>query len=420
MSYITLLLLTAPVLFMARRILSLYAVCQPNQVLVFYGRRRPQQGQDDRQIGYRLIKGGGSLCLPFVESVESMDLGNIIIDLKVNRALSKGGIRLTVEAVANVKVASREPIIHNAVERLLGRSIKEIKDLAQITLESNLRGILAMLTPEEVNSDREAFSRAILEEALDDLHVLGLDLDGVQITNISDDVNYLDSIGRPQQVALLRDSRIAEAEARARSRINEAENEKDTALVRIDRDIAIARVEADRRIQEAITRQTAQVAEAQADIGAIIARVEAELPMQTERIGQMQHQLQADVVAPAEAACQRAVAEARGAAAAILEDGQARADGMRELVRSLLAAGPDAQQIYLLQRLEPLLVSLRSAVPPIEVDQLQVIGQGADGKTSIATLLAEAKAATGLDLGRWLPSANGDGKVNLPLPDGLS
>ena len=92
------------------------------------------------------------------------------------------------------------------------------------------------------------------------LHVLGLDLDGVQITHIIDDVNYLDSIGRAQQVALLCDSRIAEAQAEA---------------------------------------------EAQADIGAISAREAAELPMQTEWIGQMHHQLQADVVAPAEAACHR-------------------------------------------------------------------------------------------------------------------
>ena len=388
---------------------SWYAVCQPNQVLVVYGLRGRRRGEE-RMIGYRLLKGGSSFVLPLVEQVTAMDLGNLIIPLAVRHALTRGGIRLSVEAVANVKVASREPAVHAAVERLLGKSTEEIKALAQVTLESNLRGVLATLTPEQVNADREAFALAMLAEAEDDLARLGLDLDSLQITAITDGVRFLDALGRRQQVELLRQSRIAEAEARALARIEEAEQGKVTELVRIARDEAIARAEADRRIREAVTREAALVAEAEAQIAGDLARVEAELPLQAERIQLVAHQLQADVVAPAEAACMGAMAAAKGQAASMLEQGRAQADGLQHLVRSWQQAGPDARTLYLTQRLQPLLAQLRGAVPPLKVEELRLIGEEPGHAPSLATVLAQVKAATGLDPLRWL-GANGPPQV---------
>jgi flotillin len=381
---------------------SWYAVCQPNQVLVLYGLRSRRQRGDDRLIGYRLLKGGSSFVFPLVEEVSAMDVGNLIIRLEVRNALTRGGIRISVEAVANVKVASREPAIHAAVERLLGKSNEQIKALAQVTLESNLRGVLATLTPEQVNADREAFALAMLAEAEDDLQRLGLDLDSLQITAITDDARFLDSLGRPQQVMLLRQSRIAEAEARALARIQEAEQGQVTELVRLRRDEAIARVEAERRIRDAVTRETALVAEAEAQVAGERARVEAELPMQAERIAMVANQLQADVVAPAEAECARAVAIAKGEAAAVLEEGAARAEGLSALVASWRQAGPDARAVYLTQRLPTLLPVLRGAVPPLRVKALRLIGEGANPAPALPTLLAQVQAATGFDAARWL------------------
>lgn len=380
---------------------SWYAVCQPNQVLIVYGQRGWRRGEE-RTIGYRLLKGGSTFVLPLVEQVAAMDLGNLIIPLAVRQALTRGGIRLSVEAVANVKVASREPAIHAAVERLLGQSTEEIKALAQVTLESNLRGVLATLTPEQVNADREAFALAMLAEAEEDLARLGLDLDSLQITSITDGVGFLDALGRRQQVDLLRQSRIAEAEARALARIEEAEQSKVTELVRIARDEAIARAEADRRIREAVTREAALVAEAEAVVAGELARVEAELPLQAERIQLVSHQLQADVVAPAEAECLGAMAAAKGQAATILEQGRAQADGLQHLVASWQQAGPDARTLYLTQRLQPLLAQLRGAVPPLNVEELRLIGEDPAQAPSLATLLAQVKAATGFDPARWL------------------
>lgn len=376
---------------------NLYYICQPNEVLIFAGSSR--QLPNDRKVGYRLVKGGSSVRVPLLERALRMDLSNMIIELRVSNAYSKGGIPLTVEGVANIKVAGEEPAIHNAIERLLGKSRQQIEQMAKDTLEGNLRGVLASLTPEQVNEDKIAFAKSLLDEAEDDLEKLGLVLDTLQIQNISDDVRYLDSIGRKQQADLLRDARIAEAEAQAESKIQTAENDKITALSRLDRDMGIATAEAERRIKDTLTNRDAVVAEALAEIASELARIQAEVPVQQERIKQVEQRLQADVIAPAEAECKQAISQAKGNAAQILEDGKARAEGTLRLAESWRQAGPYARDIFLLQRLETLLQTLTGAVPDVTVQNVTVVdAQGGSSATKLASFIEQLRQTTGIDL----------------------
>jgi flotillin len=374
---------------------NLYYICQPNEVLIFAG---GQQVSRDRTMGYRLVKGGSSLRTPLLERVMRMDLTNMIIELKVSNAYSKGGIPLKVEGVANIKIAGEEPAIHNAIERLLGKSRQEIEAIAKETLEGNLRGVLASLTPEQVNEDKIAFARSLLDEAEEDLEKLGLILDTLQIQNISDEVRYLDSIGRKQQAELQRDARIAEAQAQSESAIQTAENEKITAIRRIDRDTGIAEAEAERRLQDALTQRPAVIAEAEAAIAAELARIQAEIPVQQERIKQVTQQLKADIIAPADAECKKAIAEAQGQAYRITETGKAQAEGIKKLAESWAAAGANARDIFLLQKLEPLLKTLSAAVPEVEVQKVTLVNSQNNSAAKTATLLEQLRQTTGLDI----------------------
>ena len=398
---------------------NLYYICQPNEVLIFAGSTR-RVGQ--KRVGYRLVKGGSSLRTPLLERAMRMDLTNMIIELRVTNAYSKGGIPLKVEGVANLKIAGEEPAIHNAIERLLGKNRKDIERIAKETLEGNLRGVLASLTPEQVNEDKIAFAKSLLDEAEEDLEKLGLVLDTLQIQNISDDVRYLDSIGRKQQAELQRDARIAEAQAQAASAVKTAENEKITAVRRIDRDTGIAEAEAERRIQDAITKRAAVVAEAEAEIAAELARIQAELPVQQERIKQVTQQLKADVIAPAEARCKRAVAEAQGEASRIIEDGKAQAEGTRKLADSWKTAGESARDIFLLQKLEVLLKTLTATVPDVAVRNVTVIdAQQNSTATQAVSFLEQLKHTTGLDLAGVVDRFNrGTDETLTDLPNLLS
>ena len=376
---------------------QLYYICQPSEVLIFAGlRRRTGSGQT---VGYRTVRGGSALRIPVLEEVMRLDLSNMIIDLRVENAYSKGGIPLNVSGVANIKISGDEPGIHNAIERLIGKSQDEIRHIAKETLEGNLRGVMSSLTPEQLNEDKVTFARTLLEEAEDDLQRLGLVLDTLQIQNISDDVRYLDSIGRKQLVELKRDSRIAEAEAKSQSAVKQAENQRITDLRRLDKDLAIATANAEKRTTDALTRRAALVAEVEASVGAELARAEAELPVQTERIKQVTEQLQADIVAPAESECQTMMAEAKGEAATIIEQGRSQAEGLRDLVESLKRSGDDAKRLFLLQKLEPLLTMLSDTVQPVEVEEVSLVGEKSGGSTlTIATLLKQLQQSTGLRL----------------------
>ena len=376
---------------------QLYYICQPSEVLIFAGlRRRTGSGQT---VGYRTVRGGSALRIPVLEEVTRLDLSNMIIDLQVENAYSKGGIPLNVTGVANIKISGDEPGIHNAVERLIGKSQEEIRHIAKETLEGNLRGVMSSLTPEQLNEDKITFARTLLEEAEDHLQRLGLVLDTLQIQNISDDVRYLDSIGRKQLVELKRDSRIAEAEATSQSAVKQAENQRITDLRRLDKDLAIATANAEKRTTDALTRRAALVAEVEASVGAELARAEAELPVQKARIKQVTEQLQADVVAPAESECQTMMAEAKGEAATIIEQGRSQAEGLRDLVESLKRSGDDAKRLFLLQKLEPLLTMLSDTVQPVEVEEVSLIGEKEGGTTlTIATLLKQLQQSTGLKL----------------------
>ena len=376
---------------------QLYYICQPSEALIFAGLRRTTgTGQ---KVGYRTVRGGSALRIPLLEEVMRLDLSNMIIDLQVENAYSRGGIPLNVSGVANIKISGDEPGIHNAIERLIGKSQDEIRHIAKETLEGNLRGVMASLTPEQLNEDKVTFARTLLEEAEDDLQILGLVLDTLQIQNISDDVLYLDSIGRKQLVELKRDSRIAEAEAKSQSAVKQAENERITSLRRLDKDLAVATANANKRVKDTLTRREALVAEEESRVGAELARAEAELPVQEQRIKQVMQQLEADVIAPAESECKTMVAEAKGEAATIIEQGRSQAEGLRELVESLKRSGDDAKRLFLLQKLEPLLTMLSDTVQPIEVEEVNLIGER-KGQTnlSIATLLKQLQVSTGFRL----------------------
>ncbi|MCY7390270.1 MAG: flotillin family protein, partial [Leptolyngbyaceae cyanobacterium CAN_BIN12] len=301
----------------------------------------------------------------------------------------------------------------------LGKSRAEIEQMAKETLEGNLRGVLASLTPEQVNEDKIAFARSLLDEAEDDLEKLGLVLDTLQIQNISDDVRYLDSIGRKQQADMLRDSRIAEAQAKAESAIQTSENSKITSLSRLDRDMGIAKADAQRRLTDATTMRDAVIAEAIAEIASELARIQAEVPVQQERIKQVKQQLQADVIAPAEAQSKQAIAQAQGNAAKILEDGKARAEGTLRLAESWRDAGSNARDIYLLQRLETLLKTLTAAVPDVTVQNVTLVdSSNSNTATQLATFIEQIRQTTGIDLAETVQNLSYSQQKQLPSESG--
>ncbi len=376
---------------------SLLIICQPSEVVIFAGpTRRP-----DQRVGYRAIRGGRGLRIPLLEKVETMDLTNIVVSVAVKGAYSRDGIPLNIEGVANIKIDGDPPGLDNAVERLLGKSKEEIIQLARETLEGNLRGVLAKLTPQEVNEDKEKFAAELIEEAEVDLQALGLSLDTLKIQTVSDEVGFLDAIGRVPSAQLIRDARKAEAEQKAQSMVQEAQNLYRAQIAQLKADRGFADAEAERRIIAAQTRRAAEVARERSTIEAQIARAQAEMQVQTARIEQVALQLDADLVAPARAYKSQKEAEAQADVASIKEEGQATARGMHHLASAWNAAEGNARDVFVMEKLRTLIGILVGTVNNVKVDQLTVVGDGPNGGNSagqVASLLEQLKSAGDVDL----------------------
>jgi flotillin len=382
-------------------------VSAPNEALIFSGRVRHV---GDRELGFRVARGGRALRVPLLETVDSLDLTNIAIDIQVKGAYSKGGIPLTVHGVANIKLPGEEPLLHNAIERFLGRGRQEIMKIAKETLEGNLRGVLAQLTPEEVNHDKARFAHSLLEEAERDLHRMGLVLDTLKIQNVTDEVGYLNSIGRIQGAKVRMEAAVAEARAKADAASQQALNWCASEIAKVQADLEIAKQETQKRIADAQTRRAAMIAEAEGQVLALVAQAKAEIERQKARALQVKRQLDADVIQVADADRRAREEQARGAAATLIERGRAEAAALKSVVETFRAAGSGAQEVLALQQVIPLLAQVAGAGRPLRVERVAVLpesnGHGGDGLARAAISATEQlRAALGIDLAALAPRA---------------
>ena len=398
---ITVLFLTALVVvgFVVYTLKNLLLVSSPNEVLILSG---GTHAVGEKVVGYRAIRGGRAVRIPLLESVDRMDLSNIPIEILVKGAYSKGGIPLNIQGIAHVKLPGEEPRLSNAVERFLGRSRAEILAVARETLEGNVRGVLAQLTPEQVNQDKAAFADKLLDEAEHDLHRMGLVLDTLKIQNVTDDANYLNSSGRMSGATVRMTASIVEARTQAEAAEQKADNWARSEVAKIDADLSIARAETDKRIKDALSKREAMIFEARGQVLAQIAQAKAEISRQTARALQVERQLVADVIQPADAERRNLEEQARGDAAKIIELGRAEAEALKLLVAEFRKAGPNAREVLALQQMMPLLPEISGARRATKIATLTVLPEGEGGDGGLARRLigasAQIRAATGLDL----------------------
>lgn len=376
---------------------GLIYICAPNEVLIFSGGR---QQEGTRSYGYKLIKGGRGIRVPLLERVDRMDLTNMGIDIQATNAYSRGGIPLTVQGVANVKIAGHEPLIHNAIERFLGKSRAEVMQIAKATLEGSLRGVLATMTPEQVNEDKLLFAERLVQEVEQDMTALGLVVDTMKIQNVQDDVKYLDSLGRKRGAEVIAKARIAEATAHADSEIQTAENFERQRRSQIEADTNIAKAEAQKRLTETLTRRSALVAEENAQVMAAVAQAQAELEVQRARTEQVRCKLEADVVVPAKAGAEAAEASAKAQTAGIVADGRARAEALRRLSATYAKAGPSAREVLLTQKLAGVVGALTNTIPVTNIEKVTMIDPraGGGGTGQAVSTLEQIKQVFGIDV----------------------
>ena len=423
MIFAVVLILVAAVMFFAQR----YKRCPPDQIMVIYG--RTERTADGRPKPSKTLHGGASLVWPLIQDYAYISLKPMTINIDLRGALSLQNIRINVPSTFTIGVSTEPTIMANAAERLLGFRVEDIEEMAKEIIFGQLRLTVATLTIEQINQDRDSFLELIQKNVGQEMRKVGLYLINVNIADITDESDYIESIGKKAASTAVeqarvdvanaqRDGAIGQAEADRTREIqvaqNNAEAEKGRKAAQADQRVyveqqeamavggenaaqaEIARANADLAEAEASAKQRADVATAQAE--AEIAKAKYDEEEQSLRASEIARETiakqQVEIAAEAEAERQRRIA--RGEADAILAKYEAEAEGVKQVLEAkaqgysnlVTSASGDpkaAATLLMVEKIEAMVSAQTEAIRNLKIDKITVWDSGNDKDGNSAT-----------------------------------
>ena len=413
-SLIVIVVVVAIVLLSA--LLKRYRRCPSDKILVIYGKT----GRGSA----RCIHGGGAFVWPIVQDYAYLSLTPISIEANLTNALSRQNIRVDVPCRFTVGISTEDDSMNNAAERLLGLTATDIQDMARDILFGQLRLVIASMSIEELNSDRDKFQDNIKKNVEIELKKIGLKLINVNVTDIKDESGYIEALGKEAAAKAINEAKVSVAREEKLGEIGKAEAVRDTRIQTSKANaeaiqgensakVEIANSDAERREKEAEAQRKAVAAEKVAEAKALEEAYAAQQEAENARAERERASQKANVLVPQEIEKQRKIIEAeaeaekqrvnaKGEADAIFAKMEAEAKGYFEVLtkqaqgydKMIQAAGGDATKAYMLLLLEKLPELVRTqvdAIKGIQIDKVTVWDNGAgsaDGKSSTANFLS--------------------------------
>ena len=256
-------------------VLSRYRRCKPNQVLVVYGKT----GGEKKSA--KLYHGGAAFVLPIIQSYDVLSMEPMQIDCKLTGALSSQNIRVDVPTTITVAISTNPEIMQNAAERLLGMDTESTENLITDIVYGQMRLIIAEMTIEKLNSDRDEFLDKARKNIDNELNKLGLYLLNINISDIRDEAGYIMNLGKEAESRALNEAQanIEEQEKLGAIKIAVQQKEKETAVANTkkEQEIQIACTEKEKETIVAETKKEKEIALALTDKESAIVRSKAEL-----------------------------------------------------------------------------------------------------------------------------------------------
>ena len=398
-------------------LLKRYRRCPSDKILVVYG----STGRGSAKC----VHGGGTFVWPIIQDYEYLSLTPISIEANLTNALSRQNIRVDVPCRFTVGISTEADSMNNAAERLLGLSANDIQDMARDILFGQLRLVIASMSIEELNQDRDAFQENIKKNVEIELKKIGLKLINVNITDIKDESGYIEALGKEAAAKAINEAKVSVAKEEMRGETGKADYQKETRIRTSAANasavagenqakVEIANSDAERREKEAEAQRKAVAAEKVAEAKALEEAYAAQRAAELARAERESATQRANIIVPQEIEKQRKIIEAQaeaeqkrvnaqGEADAIFAKMEAEGKGLYEILtkqaqgydKMIQAAGGDATKAYtllLLEKLPELVKTQVDAIKGISIDKVTVWDNsgaaGADGKTSTANFLS--------------------------------
>ncbi|MFT7250694.1 MAG: flotillin, partial [Flavobacterium sp.] len=237
-----------------------YKRCPSDKILVIYGKTGGTSA--------KCVHGGGAFIWPVIQDYQYLDLKPISIEANLTNALSRQNIRVDVPCRFTIAISTESESMNTAAERLLGLTPDQIQELAKDILFGQLRLVVATMTIEEINSDRDKFLENISKNIDSELRKIGLKLINVNVTDIKDESGYIEALGKEAAAKAINEAKISVAE-------QEKIGETGKAMADREKDVQIAETHRDRDVKIAITNKDREVSIAAAFKDESIGKAEA-------------------------------------------------------------------------------------------------------------------------------------------------
>ncbi len=242
-------------------LVSRYKRCPSDKILVIYGKTGGSSA--------KCIHGGGAFVWPVIQDFAYLDLKPISIEANLTNALSRQNIRVDVPCRFTIAISTEADTMGNAAERLLGLTPDQIQELSKDILFGQLRLVIATMTIEEINSDRDKFLDNISKNVDTELKKIGLKLINVNVTDIKDESGYIEALGKEAAAKAINEAKISVAEQEKIGETGKAEADR-------EKDVQIAETNRDRDVKIAITQKDREISIASAAKDESIGKAEAE------------------------------------------------------------------------------------------------------------------------------------------------
>jgi flotillin len=381
-------------------LIKLYQRCPSNKILVIYGR-----------VGFgktiQCHHGGGRIVWPLIQGYAFLDLTPKTIHISLKGALSQQNIRVNIPSTFTVALGISPEIMQNAAVRLLELDARSIEMMATEIITGQLRLTIASLRIEEINQDRERFLEAIKDNIEEELHKIGLTLLNVNITDITDESEYIDSIGKKASSTAVNQAKVDVAEQEKQGEVGKASQERDCRILVASYNADAVRGENESRAEIATTNALLAEKEADAKRRSQIAMQQAEAEIQKAKTLANTHRLEAEQIVPqqiekrkieieAQAEAERKILIAKGEAEAILLIKEAEALGIQKILDAkaqgykllIDACNHDAQSastLLLMEKLETMVSLQTEAIKNIKIDKITVWDSGNQGENQKST-----------------------------------
>ena len=251
------------VLFVLTMLTRQYRRCPSNRVLVVYGKVAGSRAA-------KCMHGGGTFVVPLLQSHAFLSLEPLTIEIDLTSALSLKNIRVNVPSTFTIGISTAPDVMNNAAERLLGLTDKEIAHQASDIILGQMRLVIATLSIEEINQDREKFLDLVNQNVSTEVNKIGLELINVNVRDIIDESGYIVALGQKAAAEAINQAKIEVAEAERHGAVGESRANR-------DKRIKVAKFEAEGVSGEADAMREQEIAVAEQNALSVQGKKQAEM-----------------------------------------------------------------------------------------------------------------------------------------------